>query len=195
MTDISKALQIEGWMQPAELQWLAEQAQSSKVIVEVGSYLGRSTRALADNTQAILIAVDDFYGPRDTTEIKRFERQTIFQRFVKNLEDSRCAQSKQLIVWPHDHTDITPKLIAATFGAEFRPDFIFIDGHHEYVNVHHDISVWYPFLADGGLICGHDYSTQYPGLVEAVNKLLPDAKPVNPATSSIWSYTANVSTT
>src|SRR5947199_8512111 len=99
MTDISKALSIQGWMSEPELNWLAETAQTAKVIVEVGSHVGRSTRALADNTQGTLIAVDDWYGPRDTI-IKHSERVsgTILKQFVQNLEDSRCAQSKQLIV-------------------------------------------------------------------------------------------------
>lgn len=194
MTDISQALTISGWMSEPELQWLAKQAQQSQVIVEVGSHVGRSTRALADHTQGTLIAVDDWYGPRDTV-IKHSERVsgTILKQFVQNLEDSRCAQSKQLIVWQQDHCSITPELIAQTFGASFRPDFIFIDGHHEYPNVHHDISVWYPFLADGGLIAGHDFLSIYPGVVQAVAELLPQAKPANGA-EGIWAYRADVST-
>jgi len=59
MTNIQKALAIQGWMSEPELTWLAEQAQQSQVIVEVGSHVGRSIRALADNTQETLIAVGD----------------------------------------------------------------------------------------------------------------------------------------
>ena len=50
MIDISRAKSVEGWMAEAELTWLACQAQTAKVIVEVGSHVGRSTRALADHT-------------------------------------------------------------------------------------------------------------------------------------------------
>jgi hypothetical protein len=188
MIDISRAEQIPGWCADLELQWLAEQAETANVTVEVGSFVGRSTRAIADHTSGTLIAVDDWWGPRDAGFV-RSERLTFLQQFVQNLEGSRCAQSKQLLVWQQDHTAITKELIAKTFGEQFRPDFIFIDGHHEFENVHHDISVWYPFLADGGLICGHDYSEQFPGVIKAVSQLLPDARPVG--AGSIWAYRAN----
>jgi predicted O-methyltransferase YrrM len=173
--EISTALTIEGWCAETELTWLAERAQTAQVIVEVGSHLGRSTRALADNTLGTLI--------------KQSERLTILQRFIQNLDSSHTAQNKRLMVWQQDHSDITPQLIKATFGEQFRPDLIFIDGHHEYPNVRHDIQAWYPFLADGGLICGHDSTQQYPGLVRAVLELLPEAQQAVGA-ESLWAYRA-----
>lgn len=185
--DISKALAIQGWMAESELLWLAEQAQAAKVIVEVGSHVGRSTRALADHTSGQLIAVDDWYGPRDTV-IKHQHRVdgTILKQFEQNIEDSSTAKDKRLWVWMQDHSRITPALISQTYGDTFKADFIFIDGHHEYPNVKHDVSVWLPFLQDGGLISGHDYSGQFPGVVKAVTELLPSATVV-PGTS-IWQY-------
>src|SRR5258708_38660332 len=71
-------------MSEAELTWLAEQAACHKVIVEVGSYLGRSTRALGDHTTGIVYAIDDWYGPRDV-EIPEEERAKIFETFVRNM--------------------------------------------------------------------------------------------------------------
>lgn len=36
-------------------------------------------------------------------------------------------------------------------------DFIYIDGNHTYDNVIKDITLWYPKLKKGGLLCGDDY--------------------------------------
>jgi hypothetical protein len=50
-------------MSIGELRFLAEHANKSKVIIEAGSYLGRSTRALADNTTwSCIHAVDPWDG-------------------------------------------------------------------------------------------------------------------------------------
>src|SRR3954470_12383000 len=63
--DITRALAIDGFMEEQELVWLAQQAKIHKCIVEIGSLLGRSTRALLDHTEGIVYAFDDWKGPRD----------------------------------------------------------------------------------------------------------------------------------
>lgn len=185
MTDISKALAIPGWCADAELRWLAEQAAVANRIVEVGSHLGRSTRAMADATKGKMIAVDDWWGPRDTI-IPPKERHKLYQQFGENLFDSPTALDKRLLAWKIDHTHVNPDMVRKTLGEDFTADFIFIDGHHTYEAVKHDISVWLPFLKEGGLICGHDYIPMFPGVVQAVNELLPLATQVTGTT--IWQY-------
>lgn len=185
MTDISKALQIDGWMSTDELQWLAEQAQTAKVIVELGSHIGRSTRAIADHTQGRMIAIDDWYGPRDTI-IKHSERQKLYEQFGQNLMDSPTAIAGRLQAWRIDHAAVTPDVIRKTLGEDFKADFIFIDGHHEYLNVLHDLLVWLPFLSEGGLISGHDFSLQFPGVIKAVLEVVPQATATMQGT--IWAW-------
>lgn len=47
--DIFRALSIPGWMSEEELLWLASTASSSHNAVEIGSYCGRSSRAIGDH--------------------------------------------------------------------------------------------------------------------------------------------------
>ena len=69
MGDITNALKVPGWMWQHELQWLADQATRYSKIVEIGSWRGRSTRALADNTPGTVTAVDGFVGSPFDTEL------------------------------------------------------------------------------------------------------------------------------
>ena len=51
-------------------------------------------------------------------------------------------------------------------------DFIYIDGEHDYESVKKDIELYLPKLKDSGIIGGHDFSTQWPGVRRAVNETL-----------------------
>jgi predicted O-methyltransferase YrrM len=175
--DISKAVQIDGWMSIPELLWLAEQAQSRKVIVEIGSFLGRSTRALADNTNGFVYAVDDWYGPRDEhVEIWPSHRKQLFDLFSENMEG---LQGKLNVV-RKDHSNLGAGDIPCS------PDMVFIDGDHQKESVERDIKYWLTKMAPGGLICGHDYHDRddFPGVRDSVKKFFPIFS-VAPNTS-IW---------
>ena len=49
-------------------------------------------------------------------------------------------------------------------------DFVFIDAEHDYKSVTKDIAAWRGKVRKGGLICGHDYSQDYAGLMLAVTE-------------------------
>lgn len=141
---IDRALAIDGWMQPEELRWLAEQATTHKRIAELGSYMGRSTRALGDNTEGIVYAYDDWYGPREYEFTDEY-RKTIWPKFQTNLKD--LLESGKVIVRKINHADLTDAPMV---------DMVFIDGDHSYESVKRDIEFWRRYLIAGGLLCGHD---------------------------------------
>lgn len=170
MPNIERARRIEGWMSEPELLWLAEQAEKHKVIVEIGSYLGRSTRALADNTPGAVYALDDWYGPRDF-ELTAEQRRLIPLRFCDHMHGLLLTKVRPVVV---DHANLC---------VDIRPDMVFIDGDHEYGNVLRDIQYWKHMLSSGGLLCGHDWDV-FPGVNQAVTELLPGAS-VAPNTN-IW---------
>jgi hypothetical protein len=148
-------------MDEPDLIWLAEQAQSHFEIVEVGSYLGRSTRALADNTEGTVYAIDDWEGPRDfIISIPQDLKPIIHDWFLVNMRGTKGKVVDVSLdhrkfangyVWPHT-----------------RPDMVFIDGSHEYEDVKRDIDYWWGQLKLGGLMCGHD--NDWPGVVQAIKE-------------------------
>src|ERR1035437_2737271 len=84
--ELSKAKSIDGWMTEPELIWLAERAGEHRVICEIGSYLGRSTRAMLDHTEGTVYAFDDWRGPRDVYHFTKKERDQLIFRFMENVE-------------------------------------------------------------------------------------------------------------
>ena len=57
--------------------------------------------------------------------------------------------------------------------AKANPDMVFIDAGRTYTAVKKDILAWQPLLVDGGLLSGHDYKASKPGVVKAVDELVP----------------------
>jgi predicted O-methyltransferase YrrM len=143
--DITRALAIDGWMSKQELQWLAEQAVEHRCIVEIGSYLGRSTRAMLDHCPGIVYAFDDWKGPRDVY-LDKSERDKLFDVFRNNVVD----HNDKIEIIKGDLSETYPYVEAV------KPDMVFIDGSHEYEDVKRDILFWKDKLVPGGLICGHD---------------------------------------
>jgi hypothetical protein len=50
-------------------------------------------------------------------------------------------------------------------------DFVYIDAAHEYEDVKADIIAWLPKLKPTGMIAGHDYNTDAPGVKQAVDEM------------------------
>lgn len=180
--DITKALAIEGWMQPAELTWLAEQAATRKAILEVGSWMGRSTRALCDNTLGQVCAVDTWKGsgePKHVALLADKDPDWLFNQFKENMHGVQNLTALRF-----------SSLVAAANFIGLRPsmqpqfDMIFLDAAHDYDNVDADIQAWKPFLVPGGLMCGHDFGGPFAGVTRAVMTNYPKAHKAG--AGSIW---------
>ncbi len=175
--NISNALSIDGWMEPAELEWLAQRAKDHLLIVELGSFLGRSTRALADNTDGQVFAVDDWQGLRDRDgAYKRFTTATTNRDFRRNLQDHLATGKVQMLHMDHGQFAAEAEKLAAA------ADMVFVDGCHDYEAVARDIQTWLR-IPGRRLLCGHD--ANWVGVDQALCELLPHAQHV-PGTSLWW---------
>jgi predicted O-methyltransferase YrrM len=173
------AIEIPGWMSEIDLQWLGEQAKHHDLIVEIGSYQGRSTRALGDNARGVVYAVDDWKGLRSVDKewwengTPESERETLYERFCLHIVD--LLKSGKVIPVRANHAEV-PSLPGFA-------DMVFIDGSHGYEDVKRDIQTWLPRLKSGGLLCGHDYGQE--PLMRAVNESIGM---VDSPADLIWSW-------
>jgi len=185
--DISRACLLPGWMTEGELTYLADAASRSTCIAEIGSWRGRSTRAMADNTSGMIYAIDtwadDAYGypgwwttPEDTA--KRSTKDWLWKEFSSHLNGSLHTK-----VFPMRMHSVEAAVILSRY---MKFDMIFIDADHEEKSVREDILAWRPLLRAGGLFCGHDYNhPTCPGVKVAVDALIPNVE----ITETIWHAT------
>jgi hypothetical protein len=182
---IDAAVATEGWMDLPDLTFLAEQAKTHIGIVEVGSWMGRSTRALADNTSGIVHCVDTWRGSglEHDPWLKGKPDGWLFEQFKKNT--SSCINLRLFPMTSLEGAARLTELLKVGNGvvsADF--DLIFIDASHDYENVKADILAWKPLLKSGGLFCGHDYQACFPGVIQAVDEFFPQRRVVEGG--SIW---------
>lgn len=176
----TEANKIQGWMAWDELAHLAERAKDAKCIVELGSWKGRSTKALAMQTKGKVYAVDSWNGSTegDATgmEVEERGRATIKGEFYDNV----ATVHTNVVVTDCEHAFAGTALKHVTGEV----DLAFIDGDHSYENVRRDIVTCLDLMAPGGILSGHDFNE--PGVEKAVRELLPDASLV--VGTSIWEW-------
>jgi predicted O-methyltransferase YrrM len=169
--NLERAIDIEGFMHPPELQWLARQAAKAKTIVEIGSWMGRSTRALGDNVVlgGVVFAVDHWAGAKgyytQLTIKKLGGPDVLYQKFRRNTAD--LIKDGTVVPIRSASQDAMAKLTKKLGNWEV--DLVFVDGDHSYSACMRDITDYLPLVRRGGVMAGHDYDQH--GVVRAVKEL------------------------
>jgi predicted O-methyltransferase YrrM len=155
------ALQVPGWMHPKDLdviKTLAACIPPSGIIVEVGSWLGQSTCAWAEHTQATIYAIDLWQWMPKTYQGHNADKVDLkgdpFRQFQQNV---------------NRYANVVP-LRRPSSGGEWTwgsPDLVFIDAMHQDPYVNDDVLFWERHLRKGGILCGDDYSPKFPAVMEA----------------------------
>lgn len=153
---------VEGWFDFAAIYDLiageAKTFATSYPVVEVGSWMGKSTLYLAETFKRREIdnpiyAVDTWLGSdeeaqKETLEKLAQEKKTLFGVFMDNLIRYDCFHK----VFPIRRQSQD----AADMFEEESLLAVFIDGDHTYSSVQRDLKSWYPNVISGGIFAGHD---------------------------------------
>jgi len=159
---------IDGWLTPGEGRTLFDLARLCKgkgVIVEVGSWKGKSTIWLAHGSKqgpnAPVYAIDPHTGSTQTQEL--IGQGYTYPEFEANIKKAGIE-------------DIVVPLIMTSEEAvkEFQEpvELVFIDGDHSYEMVKLDFELWFPKLIMGGIMAFHDAFRGWPGPEQVVKEYI-----------------------
>jgi tetratricopeptide (TPR) repeat protein len=159
---------IPGWLTAGEADLLsaatvsiAPLATASRAgILELGSFCGRSTVAIAHTLRALnqripFTAVDPHAG-YDFGEIP-----DTYDAFIANLRQNELDGWVSVVRGVSHELDWDKPLA-----------LLFIDAMHDYRSVLRDYSLFSRFVVPGGLIAFHDYFDLCPGVVQCVDEVL-----------------------
>jgi MMP 1-O-methyltransferase len=145
-----RAAGVDGWLSDAQGRALFDAASGATgrgVIVEIGSWKGRSTTWLASGARLAglrVYAIDPHRGSREDPAADTLNE------FLDNLARSGLADVVEPMV-------MTSEEAAARIAGPI--ELLFIDGDHSYEAVRRDAELWLPRVMDGGTVMFHDVAT------------------------------------
>tara|TARA_R100001510_G_scaffold22317_1_gene19525 strand:+ start:371 stop:1000 length:630 start_codon:yes stop_codon:yes gene_type:complete len=161
---------IPGWFNYSETyDIIVDQISDGGKIVEIGSFLGRSTHYLATSLynagkeNVRIYCVDTFEGSSEHANLDL--PKDFSSTFRENLEF--FIQKRMVIPCQGRSDDL--KILEKFEDNSI--DYIMIDGAHEYEPVMDDIENWWPKLKIDGVMFGDDYDLT--SVSEAVKTTLP----------------------
>jgi predicted O-methyltransferase YrrM len=146
---------VEGWFSPDQVQRVSARAATTPpggTIVEIGSFRGRSTVALARSAPegVEIVAIDPHAGnDRGPQEIEGFEAEAAEDNEVFNANLERAGVA--------DRVRHVRKFSSDAHGEVEGPiDVLHIDGAHRFTPARDDIRAWGGRVAPGGVMLIHD---------------------------------------
>jgi Methyltransferase domain len=182
---------IPGWCDFTDIYADAvTSASQGGILVEVGVAFGRSLAFLASECirqgrrdvriLAVDPWVDDWTQPHGWTQTDRPSWGGEHAEWARAKGGPFSAFTEMMRTHAPEELERTTVLrcmgwqaafVAATMQGSI--DFVFIDGDHRYEGVKKDIDAWYPIVRSGGVIAGHDYTHEFPGVLQAVKECFP----------------------
>lgn len=149
------------------------------LIVEVGTWKGQSainmgTHIKNTNLDCKLICVDTWLGAIEfwTSYSNTKERglllkngyPQVYYQFLSNVVHNKLED----IILPFPNT--SENGFRYLLFNNLSPQMVYIDASHEEDDVYKDIKNFYSILSPNGVIFGDDYTKDWPGVVNSVNK-------------------------
>lgn len=154
-TTMALVADVEGWMSPgqgATLYDTAARCPDDGLIVEIGSFRGRSTIVLATaaDPSVRIVAIDPHAGnDRGPQEIDGFEDEAADDHAVFNANLAAAGVADR-VRHVREFSDV------ALDQVDGDVDVLYVDGAHRYAPALADIRVWGDRVRDGGTMLIHD---------------------------------------
>lgn len=155
---------VDGFLMPGQERWLFNMAANlpdDAVIVEIGSFLGRSTTAMAFASRGSnrkIFAIDTFQG--NTSDFVKGQNNVDWEGddFLAVFKDNLARNGLEDYVIPVKGT-------SGEIGRQWdKPiDFLFVDGSHEFEDVVADFELYLPWVKPGAMLAFHDVQPAWEG--------------------------------
>ncbi len=171
-TLINKIKKIEGWLTDEEAELLIEitlkccKEFEQSVVVEVGSYHGRSTVLFGSilknfSSNIKVYSIDPHDGKLGATDQGLQYFPPSYEKLKQNIQREELS-------------DVVEIIKNNAWNVEWNKpiSFLFVDGLHDYPNVAKDFYHFSSWIEVNGYVAFHDYADYFPGVKAFVHELL-----------------------
>ena len=187
LTGLPESEDLSGWNSDHPIFDRLVEETKPAVIIEVGSWKGRSAKHLAiasagrtelDNVSGFAVpaptriyCVDTWLGgidhmlstkAQDDMQRDRYGSPRLYHQFLRNFASDPDLAAR---VHPIQNTSYNGARLLSLAGV--KAGLIYIDGSHEYEDVYADLCAYGQLLLPGGLMFGDDFRS-FPGVFAAV---------------------------
>lgn len=148
------------------VQDMATRLGREPIVVELGTYIGQSAKAMAD-AGATVFSIDNREGNLHDPIAVHYAlrgREDIERACKENLGELNGRKVHLLLGDAIEGARTWSKPI----------DLLYVDADHDYEPTKAHIRAWMGHVREGGIIAGHDYDKDFPGVVKAVDELFPE---------------------
>ncbi len=166
--------------------------QGYKTFVEVGCKEGRTTgHILKTVPDSYVMAIDPWIsnpapenGDATREDYEKWDFEKIEREFWENVGENkdRCTMLRMTSAEAVGRIERKTSPMVEYNGTR---DLVFIDALHDYESVKEDIALWWPQVRMGGILAGHDFNHQWPGVERAVAESF-NLMHVGIASDSVW---------
>ncbi|MCG8379925.1 MAG: class I SAM-dependent methyltransferase [Proteobacteria bacterium] len=160
---------------------IIQNAEDDQIFVELGSFLGQSTAAMAffieeSKKEISFYAIDIFeiseFSDEPHSKVIENHGGNFFEAFIDNLEKARIKD--YVLPLKGKSLDMVNKFNDRSIS------YIMIDASHKYEDVVDDIKAWFPKMKMGGIISGDDYD--WPDVSRAARDTLGNVRVTDKST-------------
>lgn len=160
-----------GMMTKENEQMLSRYIKEGMVVVELGSWIGKSTRFILSLGVETIICVDTWKGSKELYTMQKPHVQRVLPILFEQFCSNQWNQQDKIIPIRSDSV-VGLKVV---YEEDVKPDVVYIDASHEYPDVLMDLYGCYALFPQA-IILGDDWCPvgekrgplEFPGVVQAV---------------------------
>jgi len=151
----------------------------SPVGAEIGVHRGDFSRRVLENIPDCTLYMVDTWSPQTYVGVAQgAATPEKIELYHEQWLDNYVAALKVALINAPRGIPIRGRSleVAASLAGRVKLDFVYLDAAHDEMSLLCDISAWIKLVKPGGWIVGHDYGSDFPGVVAAVDSVFPDAE-------------------
>jgi predicted O-methyltransferase YrrM len=175
---------LQGWFDERSVLFTAIERLRPILVAEVGTWKGASAIAMARCMDKLdlpgrIVCVDTWLGgvehmlgnvENGNWLRRRWGWPHLYETFLANVLHGGVA--RRIVPVPQ-----TSHIAARLLGhLGIRPNLIYLDASHDFMDVAIDLQLYWDLLAPGGVLVGDDYTIHWPGVIAAAKRHARDQR-------------------